>query len=257
MVNLTVDRQLTGSCGQPVDVAGANGDPGTLVEERSGDREADALASSGDDDPLAGEIQIHRCNLAIGSDPRVPNSDAAGSYACEHEAVISLSELMERVDRAFERASAKPGPWPDPHPDRSPTDVEYSRVTNPEKWRIVGARADASLDALHDTGVATIERDVAITWVEKPATETTRSDLARPQVTGGLPLIVSRSRIGTVDDAGVTTGVGDPTVVHTWIPDCGCDACDSGSQDALDELDGQSSQTPRAGASSPDRASWR
>lgn len=119
-------------------------------------------------------------------------------------------------------------------------------MTNPEKWRIVGARADAWLDALHDTGV--------------------------------------------------TTGVGDPTVVHTWIPDCSCDACDSGSQDALDELDGhlagivtgqfrrlqrgertitvasdrtlqssggdsllnvdRASQTPRAGASSPDRAGW-
>ena len=25
--------------------------------------------------------------------------------------------------------------------------------------------------------------------------------------------------------------------VVTWIPDCGCDACDSGSQGVLDELD--------------------
>ena len=40
-----------------------------------------------------------------------------------------------------------------------------------------------------------------------------------------------------MDDAGVTLGVGDPAVAITWIPDCGCDACDSGSQDVLDELD--------------------
>jgi hypothetical protein len=58
-----------------------------------------------------------------------------------------------------------------------------------------------------------------------------------PHLVGGLPLIVARSQLGAVDDAGVTVGVGDPAVVITWIPDCGCDACDSGSQDVLDELD--------------------
>ena len=40
-----------------------------------------------------------------------------------------------------------------------------------------------------------------------------------------------------MEDGGVTLGVGDPAVSVTWIPDCGCDACDSGSQDVLDELD--------------------
>jgi hypothetical protein len=58
-----------------------------------------------------------------------------------------------------------------------------------------------------------------------------------PRVVDGLPLIVARSQLGPVDDAGVTLGVGDPAVVIRWIPDCGCDACDSGSQDVLDELD--------------------
>ena len=58
-----------------------------------------------------------------------------------------------------------------------------------------------------------------------------------PLVAGALPLVLARSRIEDVDDAGVTIGVGDPTVAHTWIPVCGCDACDSGSQDALDEPD--------------------
>ena len=40
-----------------------------------------------------------------------------------------------------------------------------------------------------------------------------------------------------MDDGGVTLGVGYPAVPIAWIPDCGCDACDSGSQDVLDELD--------------------
>jgi len=42
--------------------------------------------------------------------------------------------------------------------------------------------------------------------------------------------------VGAVD-AGVSLGVGDPAVLVLAAPDCGCDACDSGSQDALDELD--------------------
>ncbi|MCY3863114.1 MAG: DUF6226 family protein [bacterium] len=40
--------------------------------------------------------------------------------------------------------------------------------------------------------------------------------------------------VGAVD-AGVSLGVGDPAVLVLAAPDCGCDACDSGSQDALDE----------------------
>jgi hypothetical protein len=75
-----------------------------------------------------------------------------------------------------------------------------------------------------------------------------RTDRVVPYVSGALPLIVARSQLrdqrdvrtpgaGAVDDAGVTLGVGDPAVCVTWIPDCGCDACDSGSQDVLDELD--------------------
>ena len=147
------------------------------------------------------------------------------------------SELSIEVDRLFHRDSNATAGWADPHPDRSPAEDEYSRVTNPEKWRIVGARADAWLNALAALNVARIERDVAIEWIEPPSTVVTRLDRAVPLVPGALALILARSRIEDVDDAGVTIGVGEPAVVHTWIPDCGCDACDSGSQDALDELD--------------------
>jgi hypothetical protein len=70
-----------------------------------------------------------------------------------------------------------------------------------------------------------------------PGTVVSRTDRVVPYVSGGLPLVVARSQLGAVDDAGVTLGVGDPAVCVTWIPDCGCDACDSGSQDVLDELD--------------------
>ena len=149
-----------------------------------------------------------------------------------------MSELLIEVDRLFHSDSGATPGWADPHPDRSPADDEYSRVTSPEKWRIVGARADAWLNALAALNLARIERGVTVEWVEPPSTVIMRLDRAVPHVPGALPLVLARSRIENVDDAGVTIGIGEPAVVHTWIPDCGCDACDSGSQDALDELDG-------------------
>ncbi len=118
-----------------------------------------------------------------------------------------------------------------------PASEEYSRLSDPAKWRIVGARADAWLVALRAAGLAEVERNAPIRWEAPPRTVVSRADRLVPHVVGGLPLIVARSQLGPVDDAGVTLGVGDPAVVITWIPDCGCDACDSGSQDVLDELD--------------------
>ena len=152
---------------------------------------------------------------------------------------MELDELMAEVEEAFVRTSAGLERWADPHPapDRIVADEEYSRVTNPSKWRIIGARADAWIDALVAVGLATVERYSDPDWVEAPATNLTRTDVVIPAVDTAIPLVVCRSRIEDVDDAGVTLGVGDPAVRIAFIPDCGCDACDSGSQDVLDELD--------------------
>jgi hypothetical protein len=45
------------------------------------------------------------------------------------------------------------------------------------------------------------------------------TDLARPRVAGGIPLVPACGRIETIDDAGGTIAVGEPTVVLEWIPD--------------------------------------
>ena len=151
--------------------------------------------------------------------------------------VVTEQELLDAVDEAFAVTGRGLAPWPDPHPDRRPREEEYSRLSDPAKWRIIGARADAWVVALPAAGLAEVERDAAIRWEAPPGTVLSRADRLVPHVAGGLPLVVARSRLGPVDDAGVTLGVGDPAVVIGWIPDCGCDACDSGSQDVLDELD--------------------
>ena len=151
--------------------------------------------------------------------------------------MVSEEVLREAVDAAFAVTGQEHRPWPDPHPDRSPSAEEYSRLTDPDRWRIIGARADAWLHALVDLGLADVATNPMVRWSEPPRTEVSRLERVVPRAIGALPLIVARSRLGPIDDAGVTLGVGDPAVELTFIPDCGCDACDSGSQDVLDDLD--------------------
>ena len=129
-------------------------------------------------------------------------------------------------------------PWPNPRSIfESPTEDEYSRVTNAAKWRILGARADAWLAAFEQSGIAVVERHADIRWGSPPGTLISYAHRAVPRAAGALPLVVGRSQIEDVDDAGVTLGLGDPAVSIGWIPHCGCDACDSGSQEELDEVD--------------------
>jgi hypothetical protein len=147
--------------------------------------------------------------------------------------------LARAVEDAFARTARGLERWDDPHPppDRVVADEEYSRVTNPAKWRIIGARVDAWIDVLVAADVATVDRDAQVEWDEPPGPILTRTDVLRPTVAGGLPLVIGRSRIDTVDDAGVTLGVGLPAAFLHMIPDCGCDACDSGSDAVIEEVD--------------------
>ncbi len=151
--------------------------------------------------------------------------------------VVNVAQLRAAVDSAFAVTARGLRSWPDPHPDRSPRDEEYSRLLDPGKWRIVGARADAWLNAFVDTGLAVVERNATVSWREKPGPVTSRHDRAVPSSAAALPLTIARSRLGDVEDAGVTLGLGDPAVCVEWFPDCGCDACDSGSQNELDHFD--------------------
>ena len=148
-----------------------------------------------------------------------------------------MSQLLAAVDAAFTITGQGLVPWPDPHADRMPLDEEYSRLLDPAKWRIIGARAEAWLVALVDAGVATVERRRARPLARRAWPAISRSDRVVSFTEGALPLIVARSRLGDVLDAGVTLGVGDPATCVAWLPHCGCDACDSGSQSELDELD--------------------
>lgn len=151
--------------------------------------------------------------------------------------MVTEAELLTAVDTAFTDTAQGMVAWPAPHPDRRPLDEEYSRVTDPAKSRIIGARAEAWLVALTDLGLAVAERDATVRWTESPGTVITGVDRLMPHAAGPVPLVIARSRIEDVDDDGVTLGAGDPAICAAVVPFCGCDACDDGAQPELDDLD--------------------
>lgn len=153
--------------------------------------------------------------------------------------MVSLNELLERVDRAFDARPPEIAGWADPNPERNPDDDAYSRVTNPERWRIVAARADAWVHALIELDVASVREVTDIEWSKDwlDSNLTGRADLIVPNAPGALPLVVARLDIGDVPNAGILVGAGDPAEELVMVPDCSCDACDSGSSDALEQFD--------------------
>ena len=151
--------------------------------------------------------------------------------------MVPEEHLRASADLAFKVARRGMLPWAPPHPDRPPLDEEYSRVTDAKKWRIIGARADAWVIALVEAGLAEVERRAEVPWRVPPTTVISGTDRVIPRAAGALPLVIGRSQLAEIPDAGVTLGVGDPAVCVAWFPHCGCDACDSGSREVLDDLD--------------------
>ncbi|WP_277754330.1 DUF6226 family protein [Pseudactinotalea suaedae] len=143
--------------------------------------------------------------------------------------------MRAAVDRTYGAGPLAHVSWPDPHPEHEVADEEYSRVTDPERYRIVGARADAWVETLTSLGLA------AAASVPVPTGWRTSADAAtllRPHAPGAQPLLLVLSDLDAVPGCVLTLGAGEPPVaVGHGAPDCGCDACDSGSEDLLRALD--------------------
>ena len=141
------------------------------------------------------------------------------------------------MDAAFVETGRGLSGWRGPHPDRMPLEEEYSRVTNPQRWKILAARAEAWFEALATTGLAEIEAEAEVAWQEPPRFPAAHTIRAVPRAPGAIPLVVAMTGFEEVEWPAVAIGAGDPAAVLKVVPDCACDACDSGSQDALDVLD--------------------
>jgi hypothetical protein len=133
--------------------------------------------------------------------------------------------------------------WPDPHPGRTPPqEEEYSRVTRPERYGIVHARARVWVNALASLPGVVVE---SLT----PAPLDDEGNLGRfdrgvrltSQRAGTLPLLLLERdaplAAGDVSLAVLHISVVRPEISVEMLPDCGCDACDSGADDLLHAID--------------------
>ena len=176
--------------------------------------------------------------------------DAAEPFAAP------LLDLLAEVEHAFAVTGAGTPSWPDPHATadgtwRDAAEEEYSRCSDPGKYRILEARAAAWTQVLTARGWARVEEaaDGAILpWHVAPLTAVHSASVLRPHKEGAVPLVL---QCAAPDDAeystdlapadallpGLVVGVGEEPVPVETIPDCGCDACDSGSRGLLEQLD--------------------
>lgn len=158
-----------------------------------------------------------------------------------------LLALLDDVEAAY-TANGTPREWPDPHDDPEhpgnslmPRDEEYSRVTDPAKYAILETRLDAWIKAITARGLASLH-DTARNGSEQIAQWQGDAGSAPSRVVSLIPHTDAPSlhvALWRADDGnvGLQVGVSDPAVEVLNTPDCGCDACDSGSADLLEEFD--------------------
>lgn len=159
----------------------------------------------------------------------------AGPYG---RGVTTAADLRARVEAAFARLDLPS--WPDPHPDRSPRDEEYSRLTDPARYRVVHARARVWADVLREAGARAEALPAGEGAADRPFDRGVRLTVPRPG-TLALLLLERDVRDPFRPDAEalpvLDVAVARPDVVVETQPDCGCDACDTGSADILGTLD--------------------
>ncbi|WP_420098678.1 DUF6226 family protein [Corynebacterium sp.] len=148
-------------------------------------------------------------------------------------------EILAAVDREYATDPLSAVTWDDPHPDLEVYDEEYSRVTDPERFRIVGARVDAWERALVGLGLAHAEPVVTPSgWRQAPSRKAVR---LVPLSTGAQPLVMVKEAFHDTPETVLVAGAGgaddrDPVELGA-APDCACDACDSGSEHLLEDVD--------------------
>ncbi len=156
--------------------------------------------------------------------------------------MTAVGDLHPRVASEFEQLGLPS--WPDPHPGpTAPRDEEYSRLTDPGRYRIVHHRARIWATVLADALGArpeTVKND-ADTTAGAQALAFDRGVRLVPQQSGALPLLFLEHDVSTQPGqatlAVLSVAVVGPDLVLERYPDCGCDACDTGSADLLEAVD--------------------
>lgn len=169
-------------------------------------------------------------------------------------------DLLLAVDHSFAARAGGTSDWEDPNPRREPAQDSYGRCLDPQKYAIIHERVDAWLDVLGARGVQPISVTPTVAWVDgiRPVTAIAHlTSVGSPKNgTASLELaqtLVDGERFGL--DVGLSFD-GGPTVFVDTVPDCGCDACDTGSADLLDGVDGWFLTVARGGALHARSSDW-
>ncbi|MBA3743787.1 DUF6226 family protein [Sporichthya sp.] len=154
---------------------------------------------------------------------------------------MDSSVLRAAVRDAFKITGQTTPAWADPRPNGEvPSEAEFEGCEDPEKFRIIAARAEAWVTALTQTGLAEAERLEASDdlWKEVPETgPAIRVVRLRPQRESAIPLIFGFCWLQGEPEARVVLGAGEPAAVVGILPLCECDACDVGSNLLLEDFD--------------------
>ena len=152
---------------------------------------------------------------------------------------FAAAALVPAVDEVFARLRGDLADWPDPHPGGAPAaEEEYSRCLDPGKYRLLAVRADAWVAAIVSAGLGLAEQvdPLSERWRGHPVLAPSRVTVLRGRA-GTQPVVVGVAPAPGAAEGLVAVGVGDPAEILVSQPDCGCDACDTGSADLLETLD--------------------
>lgn len=155
--------------------------------------------------------------------------------------MVKLGELQEQVAVSYDRLGMPS--WPNPHAEAaSPREEEYSRLTDPERYAIVHTRARIWANKLGDIpGVgaeplapAPLDDEGHLGQFDRGV----RLTSPRPDT---LPLLLLERDVRwpglEAPLAVLHISVAQPRIAVARLPDCGCDACDWGSDDLLHAID--------------------
>lgn len=156
----------------------------------------------------------------------------------------ALLALLDDVQRAFVEMGGDAQEWPDPHlgadgRERNPSEEEYERVTDQDRYRILWTRAGAWARVL--TARDWAQQEIATgeereRWLTEPGGTPVRTRWLTPRRPGARVLALAETE-SEERFPGLEIGVGDPAVATRLLPQCGCDACDDGSAEFLRHLD--------------------
>ncbi|MDN4161088.1 DUF6226 family protein [Nocardioides abyssi] len=153
-----------------------------------------------------------------------------------------FAAVVQEVDHEFAVTGRDTPGWPDPHGEREPSDEEYSRCLDPGKYRILSARVDAWARVLTSRGVTYDDTERTAAWhdaIRSPAEMANGRRFSSTQPSGAA-LLTATTVVGG-EPYGLDLAISHESLAATFVdtvPDCGCDACDSGSADLLYVLDG-------------------